>query len=523
MKWLRYIIYLLFFVTITGANPYSAWYNPEPDRLFWFLSFTDTHIGPKLEGGNQPVDNLNWATSELLETVAPEFTVHTGDITDGKGEGLIPTGQVDAEWQTYRAIVDSNNITTEGYYDLPGNHDQYSDGDLSHYLEYSIQGQATGAINHAWTRVDESGKYLFVALATCGSDGAPWPMDNGGLDAADIQFLQSTLAAHQDSDIIVFFGHHPAQASYYWNNGLELFQTIVEQWDVSAYIFGHSHNYSMQWKWGALHINIASLGKSAHHQVGLYAFDGRGLSATVFDAGQWPQVLVTAPLDSALAGAHLHDYMIPASMEGAPIRAIAFHPDGVAQVTASIDNGPAFDLEKQDDHVWQGTFDPAPLDEYPHTLTVVAYAGGKTDVHSLTFYVLPEPTPPEAPPETQGGAEAVEPWPDVVEQSDALQPDWETVEEATSDSDLGTPAPPDAPAWDLTPRPEQQGSDLATEEVEPPSSDQGSVATGYIHKDSGGCSHGLAPHSAGRAGLSCLAALALLILLGRRLSRGRNR
>jgi hypothetical protein len=512
MKTPIYIASCLLLLTITAANPYSAQYNPGPDQLFWFLSISDTHIENKLEGGNQPVDNLNWATSELLETVQPQFMVLTGDITEGKDGGLIPTGQSDAEWQNYRAIVDSNGMSPDSYFDMPGNHDQYNEADLNHYLEYSVLGQATGAINHAWTREDTAGKTLFIALATCGSDGAPWPVDNGGLDNDDMAFLQTTLNAHQDADIIVLFGHHPAQANYYWSDGLQQFQQIMEDWDVSAYIFGHSHEYSMQWSFGTLQVNVASLGKSAHHQVGLYAFDGRGLAAKVFDAGDWPQVLLTAPLDSNLAGAHLHDYMVPQSMPAAPIRALAFHPDGVEQVTAAIDDGPAFDLELLEDNIWQGTFDPSGLDEYPHKLTIIAYAAGAIDLQNATFYVFPEPVPP-IDESLQDMVEYAEPADDILEQDSLPEAPFEVVTQPEPATDMYVPDLATDSQVDLDFDGFAELMEDWQEEVDAPLPvDQGTPATGYLPVDSDGCAHNQRGPS-GSSGLILLLMIGLSLLV----------
>jgi MYXO-CTERM domain-containing protein len=346
-----------------------------------------------LFGGKKDTENLSWATSELVEVVQPRFLVHAGDLVDGTGGGLIPVGQFEEEWQAYRAILDGNGMSPDFYFDLPGNHDAYGDPDLPHYLQYSIQGEATGELNHAWTVEDAGSKFLFVGLATSGTDGAFWPADNGGLDGTDQAFFQSAIAAHPDADILCIFGHHPASDNYI-SDGLGMLLDTMVSSGASLYAYGHTHDHSMKWKAGALQLNVASLGKSDDLQVGLIAFDGRGLSAKAFGVGRWPVVLVTAPTDVELGGDHKAAYMVDGSLPAAPVRALVFSPGPVDQVSATLDQSIPVPMSEVKPNVWQGAFDATLLDPYPHTLQVLATAGTEADSDSVVFYVKPpEPLP----------------------------------------------------------------------------------------------------------------------------------
>ena len=486
----RFLIAAACLVLLTGATPESSTYEPDADHLFWFLIITDSHIRTGLIGDKQETKNLDWATSELVDVVQPEFMVNMGDLVDGTGGGLVPIGQSDEEWQNYQTIVDGNGMGPDFYYDIPGNHDQYFDGKLSHYQAYSVQGRNSGAINHSWTLSLGGKDYFFAALATCGSDGAAWPFDNVSLDAADLEFLSQALSQAEQADIATFFGHHPAA---YMNDGKdELYDALAEA-TATMYAFGHTHDYGKWWQEQTLHLNLPSLGKSDHFQVGLVAYDGSGLSVTAFDVGEWPQVLVTAPLDSGLGGNHLYDYMVPDNLPSAVVRALAFHPDGIQSVVATLDGETEIAMESVEENVWQGVFDSTDLDEYPHQLKVVATAaGGDTAAHEINFYVFASPDPPEP-------VDSVEPYDDIM-----AQPDGGTFEiapepfEIVTDDGIRTI---EAGGFDLAVAADGSALDSVGQEVWTPTG-----ATGTIPgESSGACDAGAAPRTA--------AAIPLLLLL----------
>jgi len=471
---------------LMAASPDSAKYNPDPDDILWFLVVSDSHIGLTIMGNPDNTENLEWATSELVQTVQPDFMAHTGDIVDAHGGGLIPLTQFEKEWKIYHDIVETNALDPESYFDLPGNHDQYGDATLEHYLAWSVQGAADGQPNHAWVVDRKDSRYLFIGLATCGSDGAIWPVDQAGLDEVDLAFLQATLQQYPDADIITFLGHHPVA---YFNQGQEELYDALADNGATAYLFGHIHDHTLSWQNGVLHASVASLGKSSAKQVLLCAYDGRGFSMKAFDVGEWPMVMVTAPLDSGLAGNHPHDYMIPNSLSSAPVRALAFHPDGIKSVEGTLDTGAPIPMEEVESGVWQGHFDASKLDLYPHSLTVTAHAGSSSASHSISFHVFDdsenEPAPePENFPEQAGDA------PDIVPQDLPLE-EAPSAEPPVSDLSPEGATPPEAsvPQEDaalselIAPR----GEGLAGSDA----SDLGFAsngAKGTLRSKSGGCS-----------------------------------
>lgn len=415
----RLLPFLLLLPLLSAATPDSATYHPDADDFLYFLVISDTHIDAPALSGSETTENLHWATSTLVDTVLPDFMVNCGDLTDATSGGLIPLGQQDMEWESYQTIVDGNGMVAEFYYDTPGNHDHYLDGALQHYLDYSVQGRHDGKTNHAWTASSNGTKYHFVAVASAASDGLPFPEDNVGLDETDISFLGETLAEHGDADVLTVFSHHPA--AYYFEAKDVIYDALNDH-GATAFIHGHTHGHSLSWQQGTLHFENPSLGKSSDDRIGLVAYDGRGLSIRSFDLDEWPQVMVTAPLDGKLGGSHQYDYMVPDSLASAPVRALAFHPEGLAAVAGAVDgSAQEFGLSKVGERLWQGAFDAVGLASGPHLLTVTATAAdNSTSADTITFYIIHDEEPIEPP--VEAGPEAA---PDVI--SSAPEDDYEVV------------------------------------------------------------------------------------------------
>ena len=424
---MRSLLCALSLLLLTAAAPDSATYNDDASDLIYFLMVSDPHVESMPDSGKQGTAYLDWATGELSQTVLPLFMVNGGDLVDASGGGMVPLTQFDWEWESYQTIVDNNGMSPDFYFDLPGNHDQYTDGQLAHYLDFSVQGRAAGQTNHAWTHETESTKHLFVAVASCGSDGLPWPEDTVGLDQTDLDFLTETLAQHSDADIVTFFGHHPA--AYFLVAKDELYDALAEA-DATAYLHGHTHKYNVSWQQGTFHFSVASLGKSGSKQVGLFAYDGRGLSARVFDVKQWPIVMITAPLDGKLGGSHKHDYMVSGDRTEAPVRALAFHPDGVSTVTGLIDGVIPVEMFPGEGQLWEGFFDATQLDGTPHTLAVTAATGDDSDEHAIAFYLLQNPVTAEPEPFVEQ-AEAQDVVSDAVPVEETVAPPQDSADDSS--------------------------------------------------------------------------------------------
>jgi hypothetical protein len=415
------IIVVSFFSSLALAAQ-KAYYHPRADRLFWFMLISDTHIG----ANRTCADNLTWAVNQGRQVIAPQFIVNTGDLTDSSNGSIIPIGgPYQAEWDTYRQILEGAGIDSSFYYDMPGNHDEYSDATLAYYRANSIQGRATNLTQPSWTRQFSYGSYHFLGVCTPGNDGAPfsiWPSDNygdhAGLDDVELPYIQADLASHTEAQLTLIFGHHPFEPFYTsaFDTGLTyglipgfLFQ--IEQYQIPFYGFGHTHNYGENFRTGfyyynpmetpgLYYMNISSLGKESlvtnDYRYAVMAVDGNGISYGYGVPHTWPVVMITAPVDRFLGTKttiNPYTYEVPPGRSN-PIRALVFDEQPVTQVQFAIDGSPVWhDMQKLEGKpVWEGRWNASMAAPGNHTITVRAQ-GSSTVSETITTTVKSNVTP----------------------------------------------------------------------------------------------------------------------------------
>jgi tetratricopeptide (TPR) repeat protein len=261
------------------------------EELFHFMQISDPHMGEDVDGGTQDSDYLSWIVRVAYPTIKPSFIVDSGDLTDSTNGGLIPVGgPYQSEWDQYRVILFQAGMNAQIYYDCPGNHDHYNDAQLSYYLRNSIQGQATGKTQQAWSLNFGTKSYQFLNICTAGNDGRPWPVDNAGLDPGEIAWIKANI--NPRADLIFFFGHHPLDDLEY---GRSEFQSILKQ-NPSVYCYGHTHEFGISYYEGRMLVNCASLGKSGHNHYLIISVDqANEISVTPYDVYELPS-LVRSPI-----------------------------------------------------------------------------------------------------------------------------------------------------------------------------------------------------------------------------------
>jgi hypothetical protein len=404
---------------VLAGDPASASYCAENDRIFWFMTVTDTHIGA---AGSRDTDNLSWVVHEGKSVVNPSFIVLSGDITDSTNGNLlgIPNGPHQEEWDEYRATLDTPNtgINAGNFFDLPGNHDAYSDGAFSYYLNNSVQGRATGRTQASWTRQFDFGTYHFLGANTSANDGAAFSLffpygDRAGLDDGELAFLGSELSAHSDAALTIVFGHHPMEevgdsGETWLLYGAPEFAALLQDYGVSSYTYGHTHRFSEAFFTGGeeygtktpysvdpgvFYINIDSLGKSSDHHFNITAVDCNGISTVTGEIGSWPQVMITAPMDRNL-GMHANPYVpytVPRAADN-PLRALLFDPDtSVATAEYRIDSTGVWNAMQRvegNPNLWEASWDAAELAEGEHAVEVRATgSAGAVRMDSVSVYV----------------------------------------------------------------------------------------------------------------------------------------
>lgn len=381
-------------VIVNAGNPHGAYYSAENTSVFWFLQVSDLHIGTS---GSTDSSRLQWLVTTARSVINPQFVVATGDLTDStNGNWLgIPNGPYQAEWDQYKSILANAGAGPDFFYDLPGNHDAYSDRYFFYYLANSVQGRATGNTQVSWTRQFPFGKYHFVGVNTAGNDGVafsltrPWG-DNAGLDAAEVTFINQQLQANSDAALTLVFGHHPVTDTGVSDDtwlfyGHQEFIHALDQYSSSTYNYGHTHRYSQAlfkgntytglMSDGIHYYNVASLGKSSGSYYSLVAIDCNGLSSITPSTNAWPVVLITAPIDRYIGGAvNPYAYNVPNSSTN-PIRALVFDAGAVSAVNYRIDAGATWNPMSRvagSAALWEATWNASALAPGDHTIEVRA-------------------------------------------------------------------------------------------------------------------------------------------------------
>jgi len=396
-------------LTAEAGNPYGASYCTANDRIFWFVHVSDLHIGAS---GSTDANRFQWIVTTGLDVIEPAFVVATGDLTDSTAGNLFgyPNGPHQSEWTEYKAIVDGAGAGPTVFYDLPGNHDAYSDATFAYYRANSVQGRATGKTQISWTREYAFGKYHFLGVNTADNSGAPFSLtrpwgDYAGLDATELAFISDELARHDDADLTLVFGHHPVTDTGSSDDtwlfyGHQDFIHALDIYRASLYDYGHTHDasealftgnsYTGLMAGGGIHYyNVASLAKSTASNFSVVAIDCNGVSSVTQTAGTWPVVLITAPIDSRIgSSANPYSYTVPA-VPANPIRALVFDANAVTQVSYRIDGaGNWYPMTRvaANPALWQATWNASNLAAGNHTIEVQA-VGSSTRSNITTVYV----------------------------------------------------------------------------------------------------------------------------------------
>ncbi len=390
--------------------PRGAYYSSDDGKVLWFMILSDTHIGAS---GSTDSGNLNWAVTTAKTIINPSFIVVTGDLTDStNGNWLgIPNGPYQAEWNEYKSIVDPAGMNASFYFDLPGNHDAYNDKNFAYYLANSVQGRATGRTQASWTRTPGFGTYHFLGINSADNTGAGFSLtfpygDHAGLDANELAFIQTELAANAGADLTFVFGHHPVSDTGVSGDtwlfyGHQDFVHDLDAYGASMYGYGHTHAMSdvlfagnpytgLMSNGGIYYLNLASLAKSSSNNLTVVGIDCNGVSAVTQTAKTWPVVLITAPVSSTLGGAaNPYAYTVPNGSAN-PIRALVFDAGAVSQVTFRIDGaGSWFPMTRASGNpsLWEGFWNASALASGSHKIEVQA-VGTTTRLDAINVTIV---------------------------------------------------------------------------------------------------------------------------------------
>ena len=376
----------------SGVQP--ATYGADGSRLFWFVQISDTHVSTFFN--NNYGDRLSWALTEGVAVVEPWFVVATGDLSDSTDGVVYGTGPHFSEWTEYRFIVQTSGLATDFYFDLPGNHDAYGDGDLNFYRMYSWSAPAYGTTQPHWALVFSHGVYHFLGAATPSNDGLQWPFDNTAITDGELAEVQAHLDLVPEATFNLLMGHHPLSEV----DGWQALVALMHDRGASHWLCGHKHDLWTQVGGGVVQHRINSLGQKDKENFGIYTIDGNMLVRSVVGTDDpWPAIAVSAPATAGYGGETSLDrrkqpwdeddwvedpYAVPVPRQcaQAPVRVLVFDPVAVTSVRLRIDGGPWSDLSPRiaQAHQWRGSFDATGLPLGLHLLEVRAVASQERTV-----------------------------------------------------------------------------------------------------------------------------------------------
>ena len=382
------IYFLLFFIlgVNSSLSANQAEYKADGSHLFWFIQISDTHVSSFLD--NQYGHRLLWTLGDAVSVISPRFVVNTGDLTDHTaGVNYLCQPQLD-EWLEYRGYLEQTGMSYDFYFDVPGNHDAYTDGALSMYLEHSMSGHTFGTTQPYWTLKMPYGQYNFFATATPDNKGPQWWGDDAILTSDELIELGKNMETAGDGNFSMTFGHHPLGVFKATTDLMDL----MDEFGADYYACGHEHDFSIRYyEDRKIEFRVSSMGQKPSENIGIYAVDNNTLSFGLSGVDKpWPTAVITAPGAAKRTAGNktISDPFVPPvpnSCDNAPIRVLVFATHAVESVKAQIDGGSSFDLEQRNKirAQWRGRFDASALSEGYHDLKVTVKAGDSREFKSV--------------------------------------------------------------------------------------------------------------------------------------------
>lgn len=393
------------------VGPAGAHHARGTENVFWFLHVSDVHIGSPLYGDH--TKHAQFVFDEAVSVIQPWFVTATGDLVDGAKSSIPTLGQVQSEWDGYRAVYEGAGMTPAFYFDLPGNHDGYGDVGMNFYLANSLLGRTHSRLYTAWTVEIPAGKYLFFGLNSAGNGSGSF-FEKPAFTTDEIEVLQQTLIDHDASRLAILLGHHPLSGP---DNGAQVVDAL-QSVGGGYYLHGHVHAYEEYLAGdGAIVVNqIDSLAAKDEHNIGVGVIDH---DAFIYRAtgtkDPWPLVMVTAPMGIDLrdGGDHPYAYDVCKDREDNPVRAAVFSLDAPTDVSAQVGSAPAVAMvpSASSPNLWTAEVDTTELAAGVHDVTVTATVDGQTSFHKIRARLVdgpcdPLPEDPPPPPVPDAGVDA---------------------------------------------------------------------------------------------------------------------
>ena len=201
-----------------GRSPHSA---SQAD--FSFVQISDSHIGFNKPANTDVAATLQTALDKIgASSVAPDFLIHTGDLTHGAKP---------AEFDTLNQLLTGSR--KEIFY-VPGEHDTSADDGKLYLERYGKNTRGSG-----WYSFDHKGVHFVGLVNVVQLEGM------GMLGQAQLDWLKQDLSGLKNSTPIVVFAHIPLWAIYpAWGWGTsdsEQALALLRRFGSVSVLNGHIH------------------------------------------------------------------------------------------------------------------------------------------------------------------------------------------------------------------------------------------------------------------------------------------
>ncbi len=351
-------------------------------NLLWFVQITDVHINSFEKIFGVQSELLRQALNDIKNYIKPSFIIDTGDLVNGLNP--LPYHQNPQQWMIRYKVLQDTQMNSSFYYDLVGNHDGYGNSDnFSYFLNWSIQKK----LQYTFNRSIGNSNYTFIVLNSVWSNGAEWPDGTSGeLNTSELDWFESQLIKNKNSNLTFVFQHHPyTDVGNFTTTTGKSFIDLLEEYNVTADIFGHGHEDLELNQGGTICIETGTLGQG-DKSIRIFAIDNDGVSTKVGVLNNWPIAMITTPMDRDLTRTA---YDIPNSSKSAPIRAIVFDKKPIIKVEFNIDNGPWYNLTNSPliKPLWNGSFNPSTLSNGIHHVNLRAISESGISTDSVTIFI----------------------------------------------------------------------------------------------------------------------------------------
>ncbi len=228
------------------------------------LGVRDFQFAVVSDNSGRPRPGVFRKAMEKVELLQPAFVMSVGDLIDGRAPGELTAAGIEAEWDAFLPDLDGLSVP---FFFVPGNHDS------NKTVKQQVWRERFGPLHYSFTYMD----VLFVILQTNDLEET-----RPGYSQAQLEWLEQTLAEHQDARWTFVFQHHP-----FWITSPLTWRPVQEllRGRKHTVFAGHLHTYMHVKRRNIQYLTLAATGGSSPLRGPAYGEMDHLMWVTVTDDG----------------------------------------------------------------------------------------------------------------------------------------------------------------------------------------------------------------------------------------------